>query len=95
MNLKFSLCYADSNAEDEMIDAYFNLIEIYERTYGLLSAQLESTIANMIEQRLQPESQLYKDFKKRKNESIRQGAAETVQLCFDRTKLRMEMLALL
>ena len=90
MNLKFSLCYADSNAEDEMIDAYFNLIEIYERTYGLLSAQLESTIANMIEQRLQPESQLYKDFKKRKNESIRQGAAETVQLCFDRIKLCME-----
>ena len=73
-----------------MIDAYFNLIEIYERTYGPLTAQLESTIADMIEQRLPVDSQLHKDFKKKKNESIRQGAAETVQLCFDRLKLCME-----
>jgi hypothetical protein len=90
MNLKFSLCYADRSAEDEMIDAYFNLIEIYERTYGPLTAHVESTIADMIEQRLPVDSQLYKDFKKKKNESIRHGVAETVQLCFDRLKLCME-----
>jgi hypothetical protein len=90
MNLKFSLCYADRSLEKETADAYFNLIEIYERTYGPLTAHLESTIAGMIEERLQPESQLYKDFKKKKFESIRQGVAETVQLCFDRLKLCME-----
>ena len=90
MNLKFSLCYADRSLEKETADTYFNLIEIYERTHGPLTAHLESTIAGMIEERLQPESQLYKDFKKKKFESIRQGAAETVQLCFDRIQLCME-----
>jgi hypothetical protein len=88
--LKFSLCYADRSLEKETADAYFNLIEIYERTYGPLTAQLESKVADMIEEHLPRDSQLCKDFKKKKNESIRQGAAETVQLCFDRLKVCME-----
>ena len=89
MNIKFSLSYADSSLEENMIDAHYDLIEIYERKYGPLCKHVEAAIADMIEARLPPDSQLSKDFKKKKSESLRQGIPETIQLCCDRLLLCM------
>ena len=90
MNIKFSLSYTDRSLEENMIDAHFDLIEIYERKYGSICKHVEAEIADMIEARLPSHSQLYKDFKKKKSESLRQGNPETIQLCCDRLLVCME-----